>query len=244
MTFKPIALIPVYNHHRALPAICSILRASELPVVIVDDGSAAATRDALDSLAATHPRGIHLLRLKANRGKGAAVCAGLARAAESGYTHALQIDADGQHDPGEAKKLLDAARARPEAMISGAPAYDDSVPAVRYYGRWITHWLVSLETLSRQLRDTMCGFRVYPLVPTLALIGKKKLGARMDFDTEVMVRLYLAGTPVHFQTVHVKYPPGGESRYRMLRDNLAMAWLHVRLLAGLPARIAASIGGC
>ncbi|MDN5864528.1 MAG: glycosyltransferase family 2 protein [Gammaproteobacteria bacterium] len=234
MTFKPIAIIPVYNHHRALPDLCAKLLAQNLPILLVDDGSAQTTRDAIDALIEVHPDRIGLLRLESNQGKGAAVLAGLAMAHDGGYSHALQLDADGQHDPVEAGRLLDAACAQPEALVSGTPAYDHSVPAVRYYGRWITHLLVWLETLSRDLTDSMCGFRVYPLAPALALMRQRKIGARMDFDTDIMVRLYLAGTPVRFCDVSVRYPQGGESRFRMLRDNLRMGWLHLRLLCGLP----------
>ncbi|MDN5873929.1 MAG: glycosyltransferase family 2 protein [Sinobacteraceae bacterium] len=234
MSFNPVALIPVYNHHRALPGLCASLLAQNLPILLVDDGSAAATCKVLDELVISHADRIMLLRFDRNQGKGAAVLAGFAKAGEAGYSHALQIDADGQHDPIEADKLLDAARQRPEALISGVPAYDDSVPAVRYYGRWITHVLVWLETLSRDLADSMCGFRVYPLVPTLGLMRRRKIGTHMDFDTDIMVRLHQAGTPVAFLSVSVRYPESGESRFRMLRDNLRMAWLHTRLLCGLP----------
>lgn len=234
MKFRPAALIPVYNHHRALPVLCRALIEQSLPVLLVDDGSNTPTREAIDTLLADHPGHIRLLRLARNRGKGAAVLAGFAAASEAGHTHVLQIDADGQHDPDDATTLLEAARKQPESLASGAPVYDESVPAIRYYGRWITHLLVWLETLSRDITDSMCGFRVYPLAPSLALAGRRPIGSHMDFDTEIMVRLHLAGTPVLFRHVRVRYPENGESRFRMLRDNLRMSWLHLRLLAGVP----------
>lgn len=238
MIFEPCALIPVYNHYRELPRLAGALAGQGLPVMLVDDGSTEPARGALDTLAAANPDTIELLRFARNRGKGAALLAGFAAATKRGYTHALQIDADAQHDPGDARALLAAARAHPEALVSGRPAYDASIPAFRYYGRWATHLLVWLETLSRAIEDSMCGFRVYPLAPTLALARRRKIGTRMDFDTDIMVRLYLAGTPVLFRPVAVRYPTDGLSNYRMLRDNLRMTWLHLRLLAGLPPRIA------
>ena len=54
------------------------------------------------------------------------------------------------------------------------------------YGRVIsTHLWVSINTLSRQIKDSMCGFRVYPLPPLIELDRRQKLGARMNFDIEV-----------------------------------------------------------
>jgi glycosyltransferase involved in cell wall biosynthesis len=243
-SWRPTALIPTFNHHAALPELCAALVEQDLPILLVDDGSDAPTRGAIDELVARHPEHIEMLRLARNRGKGAAVIAGFARAAASGYTHALQLDADAQHDPHEANLLLISSRVAPEALVSGMPRYDASVPAVRFYGRWITHLLVWLETLSRDITDSMCGFRVYPLAATLALTERKGIGSHMDFDTDIMVRLYLAGVPVRFHKVRVRYPLYGESRYRMLRDNLRMSWLHARLLAGVPGLIVRRLLSC
>lgn len=236
MRFRPCALIPVFNHRRELPRLVARLRAEGLPVLLVDDGSDVATGEVLDRLEREDPR-VTLLRHARNRGKGAAFLTGLEAAAGAGYTHALQIDADGQHDPAQAGALLALARTEPDALVSGVPAYDEDVPAIRYYGRWITHLLVWLETGSRALTDSMCGYRVYPVEATLRTFRTRPVGRRMDFDTEIMVRLYLAGTPVRFTTVSVCYPRDGLSNFRMLHDNLRMAWLHFRLLSGLPWRL-------
>jgi predicted LPLAT superfamily acyltransferase len=233
MSFRPCALIPVYNHHAALPRLVTALRAQGLPVLLVDDGSDAVTKAALAALAQA---GVEVLTQARNGGKGAAVLAGLALAAEQGYSHALQIDADGQHEVADAGAMLALAEQHPDELISGTPRYDGSVPKVRFYGRYLTHSLVWASTLSLSLRDSMCGFRVYPIAPTLALAGRVNIGSRMDFDTEIMVRLYWAGTPSRFLPTRVRYPEDGISHYRMLRDNARMTWLHVRLIAGMLPR--------
>jgi glycosyltransferase involved in cell wall biosynthesis len=235
MNFRPCALIPVFNHHRDIVRLTAALRAAGLPVILVDDGSDRTTAAILDQLAGDETA-VTLLRHTRNRGKGAAFLTGLETAAHARYTHALQIDADGQHDPAQTATLLALSRAEPEALISGTPNYDESVPAIRYYGRWITHLLVWLETGSRTLIDSMCGYRVYPIAITLHAFHTQSVGRRMDFDTEIMVRLYLMGTPVRFTPVTVHYPHDGVSHFRLLRDNLRMIWLHVRLLATLPWR--------
>ncbi|HEV2211847.1 MAG TPA: glycosyltransferase [Gammaproteobacteria bacterium] len=235
MSFKPCAVIPVYNHRGSLERIVTTLGAAGLPVILVDDGSDAATKQELQRVAATQA-GVELLTLPMNGGKGAAVLAGIARAGEQGYSHALQVDADGQHDLADVPALLALAAANPDRLISGTPRYDESVPAARFYGRYLTHALVWVHTLSLTLTDSMCGFRVYPVGPSLALAQRTHIGRRMDFDTDIMVRLYWAGTESRFLPTRVRYPEDGVSHFRMLRDNLRMAWLHLRLFLGMLPR--------
>lgn len=233
--FAACAVVPVFNPGHRLAAVVAGLRERGLPVILVDDGSDAATAGVLARLA-TAPQ-VDCITLERNQGKGAAVMTGLREAGRRGFTHALQVDADGQHDLADVPRLLDLARRHPGALVSGRPVYDESVPAVRFYGRYLTHALVWLETLSFSLRDSMCGYRVYPLVPALTLMGRVHIGRRMDFDTDIMVRLYRAGTESRFVPTRVRYPEDGVSHFRMLRDNLRMIWLHLRLLAGMVAYI-------
>lgn len=233
-TFRPCVVIPCYNHGMMMASVLARLAPFTLPVLIVDDGSDAATARQLDALVGP---GVQLHRLTTNQGKGVAVLAGLTEMARQGFTHAVQVDADGQHQIEDCPRLLEAARAAPEALISGQPQYDDSVPRARLYGRYITHFWVWVETLSFSLKDSMCGFRVYPLAPTLALAQRRAIGQRMDFDTEIMVRLYWAGTPSHFVATRVTYPQDGLSHFDALRDNLRISWMHTRLFFGMLPRI-------
>ena len=235
MSFKPCAVIPVYNHHTSLARITAALRGYGLPVILVDDGSDAATKQVLQALAAGEA-GVACLTLPRNSGKGGAVLAGLEEAATRGYSHALQIDADGQHDLADVSAMLALAEQHPGHLISGAPQYDESVPAARFYGRYLTHGLVWLHSLSLSLRDSMCGFRVYPIAASLALARRVHIGRRMDFDTDIMTRLYWAGTESLFLPTHVRYPEDGISHFRMFADNGRMAWLHLRLFLGMLPR--------
>lgn len=82
--------------------------------------------------------------------------AGLHAAHASGFSHALQIDADGQHDTGI--PLRRAGVESPSTLICGTPVYDESVPKGRLYGRYATHIWVWINTLSLAIRDSMCGF--------------------------------------------------------------------------------------
>lgn len=234
--FRPGLLIPCYNHGDQIRGTLAALEPHGLPCLVVDDGSDDATARALDDLDAEH-EWVSVLQLPANQDKGAAFAAGVEAAAERGWTHVVQIDADGQHDSDDLPRLLAASRADPRALVSGRPVYADDIPPARFYGRYVTHVLVWLETLSLAIRDSMCGFRVYPLAATRQLLATQRIGRRMDFDTDIMVRLFWRGTPVEFIDTRVVYPPDGVSHYAMVRDNLRIAWMHTRLVLGMIPRI-------
>jgi len=234
--FQPCALIPIYNHKDTIAATVQALRAHGLPVVIVDDGSNEATCAVLKALAANEPA-LRLIRLPRNGGKGRALTAGLIAARDAGYSHALQIDADGQHNAADVPRFLAEGRAHPQALICGQPIYDESVPRARLYGRYVTHVCVWMETLSFTLRDSMCGYRLYPLEATCAEIDRAPLPSRMDFDTEVAVRLIWRGVRVRNLPTRVIYPENGLSHFHMLHDNLRISAMHTRLLLGMIPRV-------
>ena len=236
LAFSPCVLIPCYNNGTMMPRVLARLQPFGLPCIVVDDGSDSSTRQQLERLAA-ETANLTLIRLPQNAGKGAAVIRGLQAAAQSGFSHAVQVDADGQHAIEDIPQLLALAQAHPEALISGQPIYDDSIPRSRLYGRWITHVWVWIETLSLQLKDSMCGFRVYPVTPTLQLAQRVSLGQRMDFDTEVMVRLYWQGNTSYFVPTRVTYPPDGLSHFDAIKDNCRISLMHTRLFLGMLPRI-------
>ena len=136
---------------------------------------------------------------------------------------ALQIDADDQHTAGDIPAFLDLARQHPTAIIAGQPIFDASVPTARLYFRYLTHILVWIDTMSLEIRDSMCGFRVYPVEPVLALSRRVPLGNRMDFDSEVLVRSWWDGTQI-ISRAHPGAVPkqDGVSHFRMFRDNVFM----------------------
>lgn len=236
LTFSPCVLIPCYNHGAMMSGVLDRLQPFNLPCIVVDDGSDKTTQDELARLAAEY-RNLTLIRLPANAGKGAAVISGIQAAADAGFSHAVQVDADGQHAIEDIPRLLALAKEHPAALISGQPIYDDSVPRSRLYGRWVTHIWVWIETLSLQLKDSMCGFRVYPVAPILQLAQRVTLGKRMDFDTEVMVRLYWQGNTSYFIPTRVTYPQDGLSHFDALKDNLRISLMHTRLFFGMLPRI-------
>ncbi len=235
-TFAPCILIPLYNHGSTIYRTVAQLQAYALPIIIVDDGSDAATQAALQNVLQDFTQ-VQAVRLAHNSGKGAAVMRGFREAVAAGYSHALQVDADGQHALPDIPRFLAAARAYPQALICGQPIYDASAPAGRRYGRWITHFWVWVETLSLAIGDSLCGFRFYPLAPVLQLIERTAIQARMSFDTDIAVRLYWQGMPVMNLETRVIYPEGGVSHFSLLRDNLRISKTHARLVCGMVLRL-------
>lgn len=229
-------LIPIYNHHETIRATVEKLRRFALPIIIVDDGSDLVTKAELRQLTDEFSDCVVLFTLPHNSGKGAAVMHGFQQAAAMDLTHALQIDADGQHNHDDVPQFVAAAEKNPRALISGWPQYDESMPLSRKIGRQITHFWVHIETLSFKIKDTMCGFRVYPIEETLATLRTKPIGRRMDFDIEIMVRMYWHKVPMIFVKTPVIYPEGGRSHFNALADNWRISKMHTRLFFGMLLR--------
>lgn len=247
-------LIPCYNHGSTLEGVIRKIasqaeratRSTPIPILIVDDGSERETQSSIESLTQCFDY-VHSLRLASNQGKGAAVLAGLRWGQVKGLSHAIQIDADGQHDIERLNDLIEASEQEPDVLVSGRPIYDETVPKARLWGRYITHFWVWVETWSLSIRDSMCGFRVYPVEKTLEVaragrfIGLGEVGLGMDFDVDIMVRFYWAGGRIAFIPTRVVYPVGGISHFDVWRDNVRISWMHTRLvwasLFAMPKRL-------
>ncbi|MCP4412689.1 MAG: glycosyltransferase family 2 protein [Gammaproteobacteria bacterium] len=235
-TFSPCFVIPNYNHSIIFEQLVDSLNEYQIPIIIVNDGSNNETTTLLNSLDSNYSH-IEVIHLNENRGKGKAVMTGMLYAQKQGYSHALQVDADGQHNLEDIQLFLEASQKSPDSVICGCPIYDDSVPTGRLISRYITHFWVWIETLSFKIKDSMCGFRLYPLHSTSKIINTGKVGHRMDFDTSILVRLYWANVGIEFLPSKVIYPEDGVSHFRMLKDNWLITKMHTRLFFGMLIRL-------
>lgn len=214
---KPLLMIPLYRHARQLRPLLPDLFSRKIPILIVDDGNP-------EPFTA---EGVSILRLDPNQGKGAAICAALAWANARGFTHLLQLDADGQHNIEDAFSLLSLAARFPDTLITGSPVFDASIPINRLKGRKITHFFLFLET-GRRNEDGMCGCRVYPVARSLT-VSRLVREKRMGFDIEFIVRWCWSKWPMRTAPVRVRYPTDGYSNFRLWRDNVHISRMHARL---------------
>lgn len=224
---RACAVVPTYDNPRTLRPVVEAIRGHLEDVIVVDDGSDEPGRQAA---AALERDGLaEVLRRPRNGGKGAAVIDGLRRARDRGFSHAVQVDADGQHEVSDIPRFLEAVRERPDALVAGRPVFDETAPRSRRLGRVLSQLWAAVETGGPVIHDPLCGFRVYPVERTLAAGSRSQ---RMDFDNEVAVRLYWSGVEVVNLPTRVRYlseEEGGVSHYDLLWDNVRMSLMHARL---------------
>jgi len=230
-----VVLIPSYNTGARLFATIAAVRRFGLPVIVVIDGSTDGTGDRLVRMAARDPALLACV-LPRNQGKGAAVLHGLHQARSRGFTHAVTMDADGQHSAAHIGALIALSVAHPRAMVLGRPVFDDSAPRIRVFGHRIANFCTGLVTTQGAIGDSLFGFRVYPIRPLIETFARTTAMRRFDFDSEAAIRLYWLGIPPINVATPVRYfrrDQGGVSHFKYLRDNLLLAAMYARLAAAL-----------
>ncbi len=233
---KTCIVIPVYNHQYAIMQMTDALKRVNLPCFLINDGSSEECSLVLKEIG-TKENWITLIERAKNGGKGAAVMDGLKLAIKEGFTHAIQIDADGQHCLEDINKFQQASQQHPDKLILGMPKYDKDVPKKRLYGRQLTNVWIWINTLSFAIKDGMCGFRCYPLLAVDKALQSAGLGQRMDFDIEIVVRLYWQGVDVVNIETQINYPIDGISHFNMFKDNVMISKKHAQLFFAMLPRI-------
>jgi len=227
-------IIPVYRHGKTACVVADKLAVLGLPVILADDGNDFQTKIQLEEY--SKKNGIELVRLEKNKGKGAAVLKGLEKAKEMGLTHVLQIDADGQHDDKRVAFFLEESKKYPDKIICGYPEFDETAPRSRVNGRKISIFWSAIVTLSLEIKDALCGFRVYPVEPSLRILKNPFVDRRMGFDPEILARLHWRKVYPAFYPIKVIYPSGGISNFHAVKDNIRISWTFTRLCAGMLLR--------
>ncbi len=234
-----LVLIPSYNTGATVMETVKAARAQWTPVWVVVDGSTDGTAEQLQAMAAEDD-GLRVMLLPENQGKGAAVLAGIEAAQAEGFTHALTMDADGQHPANLIADFMAASMEDPSTMILGKPVFGPEAPALRVNGRKVSNGWANLETLWMGVGDSLYGFRVYPIAPLAAIMRRQPFMRRFDFDPEAVVRLCWAGVKPVNKDAPVRYltkEEGGVSHFNYLRDNTLLTWMHARLFLGFVLRL-------
>jgi len=232
---KACVMIPSYNTGPLLEVTVKNALAVWDDVFVIIDGSTDGSADTLDQIPTGPSQNLIVHQLPVNQGKGSAILTGLNLALEAGFTHALAMDADGQHPADFVQKYMAAGEKYPEALVLGQPVFDASAPALRVNGRKVSNWWANFVTMWWGIKDSLFGMRLYPLVPLKKAFASTSFARRFDFDPEVVIRMCWTGTPLLNLPTPVKYlteQEGGVSQFRYLRDNTLLTWMYFRLLIG------------
>ena len=234
-----VVVIPSYDTGPLVYATVAAARTAWSPVWVVVDGSRDGTAEGLRAMA-VGDGGLRVDVLAQNSGKGAAVLHALEAARAAGFTHALTMDADGQHPADLIAAFMAESMAHPDAMILGRPVFDASAPLLRVRGRRVSNAWTNLETLGAGIADSLYGFRVYPIAPLVDIMRGQRWMRRFDFDTEAVVRLAWRGVrPINVDAPvrYLRAEEGGVSHFRYGRDNALLTWMHLRLVVGFVLRL-------
>ncbi|NOQ14581.1 MAG: glycosyltransferase [Methyloprofundus sp.] len=234
-----LVLIPSYNTGKLLKDTVAEALQQWSPVWVVIDGSDDGSEHLLKPLQEHYADALVVIVLAENKGKGAAVLAGITQASEAGYTHVLTMDADYQHPASFIKKFMQTSMDRSEAMVLGEPQFDDSAPALRVQGRRISNAWANLETMGWGIHDSLFGMRVYPIADLMAVMHSTRWARRFDFEPEVAVRMAWRCIPALNIATPVRYiskQEGGVSHFKYVRDNVLLTGMHLRLFLGFLLR--------
>lgn len=234
-----LVLIPSYNPGEKVYETVRAARQNWQPVWVVVDGSSDGTAEGLQAMAAVDD-GLRVIVSAKNQGKGSAVLNGIKLAAESGFTHVLTMDSDGQHPAEQIQEFMAASLAQPGTMVLGMPVFAADAPRLRVQGRRVSNAWANLETLWAGIGDSLFGFRVYPIAPLQRVMRYQPWMRHFDFDPEAVVRLCWHGVKPVNLSAKVRYyrrEEGGVSHFNYLRDNLLLTWMHLRLFSEFIIRL-------
>ena len=240
MAYRYCVIIPTYNNSGTVADV--VERALKVcpDVIVVNDGSTDNTEAELCGI------NVMVLNHETNMGKGKALKTGLRYAGMNGFTHAVTLDADGQHFPEDIPVLLEASAQHPGDVIVGCRNLtSENMPRGNTFANRFSNFWFRLQT-ARKLDDTQSGFRVYPLD---ALHGMGLVTSRYEAELEILVYAAWHGVDVQGVPVRVWYAPEGErvSHFRPFWDFFRISILNTilcfgALLVGLPLALLRKIG--
>jgi glycosyltransferase involved in cell wall biosynthesis len=207
-----IAFIPAYNEAARIGEVAANAHRRVDEVVVIDDGST-------DNTAAVAERaGAKVLRHGQNRGKGGAIVTSLDYFGHSDAEFAVFLDADGQHDPEEIPKFVEAARVMSADVVVGTRmAETQDMPLVRKFTNRFTSWVTS--RLARQtISDSQCGFRLVrrSVLPRLELSS-----SHFETETEMLIQAGRAGHKIANVPIRTIYGNAARaSHVHPLRDTV------------------------
>lgn len=225
---RPAVIIPVYNHEYHITEVIRKTLLLNLPVFVVDDGSTDSTAAKIAAI-----DGLHILHHVTNKGKGAALLTGFTAAVKEGCDYGVTLDGDGQHNPEDTCKLLQAVSGDARCLVIGSRQGMDgkkNVPWTSRFGRKFSNFWVWVAG-GPLVEDSQSGFRLYPLPEVLTLNVEAR---RYQFEVEVLVKARQQGIQCKEVPVQVIYQPKGErvSHFRPWLDFHRNSAVFSRLIWG------------
>ncbi len=234
-----VVVLPSFNSGPKLAETVAEVLAVWTRVWVIVDGSTDGSERQV-APATSSGRELRIIVRRENGGKGEAILDALRVARSEGVARVLVMDADGQHPAAAIPEFFRLAREHPDALILGAPIFGPDAPAVRVHGRRVGNFFTRLNTAWADVRDSLFGFRVYPVAETAAIMEAIPTARRYDFDTEIVVRLCWAGFRPLNVLVPVRYfsaTEGGSSYFRYVPDNALLIRRHASLFFGMLRRL-------
>jgi len=193
-------VVPAYNERSHVVEVLAAMPALVDRCYVVDDGSTDGTWETVRSfVAGREPRrdgpDFVPIRHRRNRGAGAAIKTGYARALADGLDVTVTIDADGQMDPGAMDRLLDPIVEGRADYAKGnrleRPADRGEMPSLRWVGNWLLTWLTKVASGYWHVRDPQNGYTAISH-RALAAIDVDSLFDFYGYSNDVLVRLNAA----------------------------------------------------
>ncbi len=224
---RPVVIAPTFNNATTLPQVLAAIHSLGLPIIVINDGSTDNTSQILSDF--QRRCGIRLVIHPQNQGKAAALQTGFCTAEELGFTHALTIDTDGQHNPADVPQLLQTARENPRAIVLGTRDLQTAgYPYLSRAGRYLSNLLIRAQS-GATIYDSQCGLRVYPLAQIRNIPCR---APRYGLETEILTRASWAKVSIVQVPVSCQYFPPAErvTHFRPVADTLSAVAMHTRLL--------------
>jgi glycosyltransferase involved in cell wall biosynthesis len=194
---KYCVVIPTHNEAKTIAGLVAQVRALELDILVVDDGSADGTAEIVSR------SGVKVLRNDKNQGKGAALIRGFDYCLKNDFGAVITIDGDGQHLPEDIPAFVSRAEKNQDAGIFIGNRMSDrrNMPFVRVLTNKLMSWFLSL-IVGQKIYDSQCGFR---LIRIGALRELSLKSSKFEIESEMIIEAGRRGIRIESVPIQTVY---------------------------------------
>ncbi len=203
-------VVPAYMEQRKINDVVRRIGKYSSHVIVVDDGSTDRTSEEASEAGAV------VLRHERNMGKGAALNSGFTYARFNDFHCLITMDADGQHDPADIPRFIEAHRRTGiPVLVGNRMAVPEKMPFLRRWTNRLMSWYLSRK-MRQYVPDTQCGFRLYrcDVIPFIATEAER-------YAAESEILLHVASRGIRIDSVPIDAIYGDEeSKINPFMDTL------------------------